>query len=98
MVKARFLCISKTGQETFTVQLVPLLVDICPICKKVTSEQFCQGNPPGESHIITEVPNGDRSFFQDIPHGDVFLSVLTKEAASQFEVGKITAATFELES
>lgn len=97
MVKARFLCMSKSGEETFTVKLEPVLVDICPVCQKVTSLPTCTGHDPRFPHDSTPVPNGDRSFFKDIPQGEIFLTPLTPEAGAAFEVGKITTVSFELE-
>jgi len=98
MVKARFLCTHKSGEETFTVKLEPVLDDVCPFCKKVTSEPFCVGGDGLNKHPVTAVPDGDRSFFKDLPHGEISMSVLTPEAGAQFALGKVTVVSFELES
>lgn len=97
MVKARFLCVHKSGIETFTVKLVPVLVDICPECGSHTSKDYCDGDQRSPHPRVT-VPNGDRSFFKDLPQGELFMTVLTPEAGAQFEEGKVTVASFELES
>lgn len=94
MAKANFLCTSKTGVETLTVTLEPSLLDVCPVCKEVTSKKFCDGSGLGAAHDITQVPDGDRAFFKDIPHGSIFLTVLTPEAGAEFEVGEETLVEF----
>jgi hypothetical protein len=94
MAKAKFLCVSKTGTETHTVQLEPVDVDVCPTCGKRTSAKFCKGD--AVEHAITAVPDGDRSFFKDLPHANIFLSVLTPEAGAEFEVGQETLVEFTL--
>lgn len=95
MAKATFRCISKTGIGTITVQLEPSIVDVCPVCSKTTSEDICAGDF-GAEHTPTSVPNGDRSFFKDLPHASIFLSVLTPEAGAAFEVGQETLVEFTL--
>jgi hypothetical protein len=97
MAQAKFLCIDKTGVETFTVHLEPVVEDICPKCRKMTSEEICIGSSDVDKHAVTRVPNGDRSFFKDMPHASIFLSVLTPEAAAEFEVGKVTVVSFAIE-
>jgi len=103
MAKALFLCTSKTGIETFTVQLEPvaeLVSPACPVCKKTTHEDLCRGDDPKAANAVTHDPvemvEGDTSFFKDLPHGNIFLSPLTAEAGAQFEVGKLTEISFEL--
>lgn len=94
MAKAKFLCTSKSGVGTITVHLEPVSVDECPVCGKKTSADFCDGD--SVKHDITSVPSGDRSFFKDLPHASIFLSVLTPEAGAEFEVGQETLVEFTL--
>lgn len=102
MAKARFFCTSKTGVETFTVALEPLAEAVspaCPVCGRTTHKDFCVGGKGGadiEPHDPVEMKEGDTTFFKDLPHGSIHLSVLTPEAAAQFEVGKITEISFKL--
>lgn len=100
MIKAKLLCTSKTGIETFTVHLEPYAEAVSPACKvcgRTTHKDYCTGGDgvlePRHDPVVME--EGDTSFFRDLPHGTIFLSVLTPEAASHFEVGKITTITFE---
>ncbi len=97
MVSAKFLCLDKTGTETFTVHLEPVIEDVCPVCRKVTSADHCVGFDERTRHDITPVPSGSREFFKDLPHASIFLSVLTPEAAAQFEPGKVTVVSFAIE-
>lgn len=101
MAKALFLCTSKTGIETFTVNLEPHAEKVspaCPKCGRTTHENFCWGDaaPGGERHDPVEMKEGDTSFFKDLPYGTIVLSVLTPEAAAEFEVGKLTEISFKL--
>lgn len=103
MAKARFICTSKTGKETFTVSLEPVAEDVspaCTVCGRRTHKDYCVGGTGNmgdvQPHDPVELKEGDTSFFKDLPHGQVFLSVLTPEAAAQFEEGEITELTFEL--
>lgn len=96
MASAKFLCTSKTGLETFTVNLEPVAEDVspaCPTCGNRTHKDFCLGRP-NEPHDPVELASGDTSFFKDLPHASIFLSVLTPEAAQEFDVGEVTEVTF----
>jgi hypothetical protein len=99
MAKAKFVCLSKTGIETFTVKLEPVAEAVSPACRLCgnrTHEDHCMGPAGGTPHKPVELESGDTSFFKDLPHGDIFLSVLTPDAAKQFEVGEVTEISFEL--
>lgn len=99
MAKAKFMCLDKTGVETFTVHLEPVAEAVspaCTVCGKTTHEDFCQG-VPGALHPITEMKSGDTTFFKDLPNASIFLSVLTPEAAAEFVPGEVTIISFERE-
>lgn len=102
MAQAKFRCISKTGIETFTVQLeadAEAASPACEVCGRRTHEDYCVGGVDGApAHAVTPMKDGDTSTFKDLPHANIFLSVLTPEAAAQFEEGKVTVVTFALES
>lgn len=97
MHSAKFLCLEKTGTETFTVHLEPLVEAVsppCGVCGKTTHEDFCQGSR-FVPHAITEMKEGDTSFFRDLPSASIFLSVLTPEAAAEFVPGEVTVVSFD---
>lgn len=102
MAKARFLCTRKSGVETFTVALEPYAEDVtpaCTTCGKTSHKDFCvggEGTDVDPSHEPVELKEGDTSFFKDLPYGSIVLSVLTPEAAAEFEVGKLTTIEFKL--
>ena len=100
-MKAKFKCVSKTGIETFTVNLEPV-EDGCWACGKPREEHVAELEP--EAPTPTTACGGlsanfrakDTTFFASLPHAQIFLSVLTPEAAAQFEPGKITEVDFTL--
>ncbi len=111
MAKAKFVCTSKTGEETFSVVLEPFVHAMSEEDQEAHRAQVradirvaeAQGRHedtkgvhiPGEGTRLHA--EADRKFFRDVPHGSINLSVLTKESAAEFEVGRVTEVTFKLE-
>ncbi len=103
MASAKFICKSKTGIETFSVVLEPdpeFVTPACPVCGRTSHRDYCLGGTgnPGDlpAHDQVTLDDGDTSFFKDLPHGNIFLSPLTAEAAAEFEVGRLTEISFAL--
>lgn len=44
--------------------------------------------------VLEPVESADRSFFRDVPHAAIHLSVLTPEGSAEFEVGEETWVEF----
>lgn len=88
MAKARFLCTSKTGVETFSVSLEPVL--------HVKEEHEKEDDEKKRDGTVLH-PKADKSFFQGFPYGNITLSALTPEAGAAFKEGQVTAVEFTLE-
>jgi len=103
-MKAKFVCVSKTGKETFTVNLEPVEnKDHCEICndtfKVLQTNGTFEEERVGDRDLFCpkdggKFVSGDRSFFKDTPHASIFMAVLSPEAGALFEEGKEVTIDF----
>lgn len=87
MARAKFRCLSKTGIETHTVHLEPVVHE-----KQEHEKNTLEARADGS--VLH--PGADRSFFAGYPHASIFLTALTPEAAADFEEGQETWVEFHL--